>query len=104
LARIQRRGSVRYPVPSRNPPVCSVALPPSGVVHRFRIIDISLSGMALVVEGAKLPIEPGMKLSEVRIEIPDVGAVASGLQVTYVSEPDSAGWRRVGCRFDELPI
>jgi c-di-GMP-binding flagellar brake protein YcgR len=105
IARIQRRGSVRYPVPSLNPPVCSTSL--GGRVRALRVMDISLGGVAVALEEPQLALEPGTRLASCRIEIPGTGSLESDLIVTHINEinPQApGGWRRVGCRFDAIDL
>jgi c-di-GMP-binding flagellar brake protein YcgR len=104
IARIQRRNSARYPVPSLNPPVCQARIPPaSDRLRSLRVMDISLAGMAVVLDDPQVELPVGMALPDCRVELPQVGAVETGLVVSYVSR-QGADARRIGFRFDGLSI
>ena len=104
IARIQRRNSARYPVPSLNPPVCHARIPPaSDRLRALRVMDISLAGLAVVLDDREVDLAVGAALDDCRIELPQIGAVETGLVVTYVSR-EGPGPRRVGLRFNGLSI
>ncbi|MBI3372867.1 MAG: flagellar brake protein [Betaproteobacteria bacterium] len=106
IARVQRRGSVRYQVPALNPPVVSLRLPSKNNRElRLRLMDISLGGAALVLEDRALAFEPGATLRKCRLDLPGCGVVETDLAVQYVDRMDrKSGWRRMGCRFADLPV
>jgi len=106
LARIQRRSSVRCPVPALNPPVVSVRMSADDKLElHLRVMDISLAGAALVVEDPNVSLRPGMTLRQCRIQLPGFGAVETDLELTYVNEMDaSTQRRRLGCRFSGLTV
>ena len=106
IARIQRRSSVRYPVPALNPPVVSVRMPADDKVElHLRVMDISLVGAALVVEDPGVFFKPGMTLRQCRIQLPGCGAIETDLDLTYVNHMDAGrGWRLLGCRFSGLTL
>lgn len=106
IARVQRRGSVRYQVPALNPPVVSLRLPSKNDRElRLRLMDISLGGVALVLEDRALAFEPGTTLRNCRLDLPGCGVVETDLSIQYVDLMDrKSGWRRMGCRFSDLPM
>lgn len=106
IARVQRRGSVRYQVPALNPPVVRLRLPSDNnrELH-LRLMDISLGGAALVLEDRSLALEPGTILRHCRLDLPGCGVVETDLSVQYVDQMDrKSGWRRMGCRFADVPV
>lgn len=106
VARVQRRGSVRYPVPSLNPPVVSLRRASDNNRElRLRLMDISLGGAALVLEDRALAFALGATLTKCRLDLPGCGVVEMDLVVQYVDQMDrKSGWRRMGCRFSDLPV
>ncbi len=100
LQRMQRRDSIRYPVPALNPPVCDVLL--GDIPSRLRVIDISLSGVALAIEGQGEACEPGSKLVNCMLQLPEIGAIETDLDVVHQDANRKGGGRRVGCRFANI--
>lgn len=100
LTRLQRRDSIRYPVPAFNPPVCDV-LGGNNPSH-LRAIDISLSGIALRVEDARANYEKGCTLSNCLLHLPDIGSISTDLHVAYLSPFGEGDVRRIGCRYTNL--
>ncbi len=106
VARIQRRGSVRCPVPSLNPPLVVLPMPDDNKRElHLRVMDISLAGAALVAENPDVPLVRGMTLSHCRIHLPGCGAIETDLELSYVSNMEGEKhWRRLGCRFSGLTL
>ena len=106
IARIQRRSSVRCPVPALNPPVVSVRMSADDKFDlHLRVMDISLSGVALVAENPDVSFRTGMTLAHCRIDLPGCGAIETDLELTYVSKMDGGkGWHRLGARFAGLTV
>ena len=106
IARIQRRSSVRCPVPALNPPVVSVRMSPDDKFDlHLRVMDISLSGVALIAEDPDVSFKTGMTLANCRIDLPGCGAVETDLELTHVSKMDGGrGWHRLGARFAGLTV
>lgn len=100
ILRMQRRDSIRYPVPALNPPVCDVLL--QGIPLGLRVIDISLSGIAVEIEGRGAECKPGSKLENCLLQLPDVGAIQTDLDVVHLSADRTGGGRRLGCRFTNI--
>ncbi len=103
LARFQRRDSVRYPVPALNPPVCDIRV---GAAEdrpsRLRAIDISNSGIALLIDDPRLNIVSGSTLVGALLHLPDIGAIATDLLAVYLAPFGEGDQRRLGCRFTNL--
>ena len=106
VARIQRRGSVRFPVPALNPPLVVLPMPNDSKRElHLRVMDISLAGAALVAENPDVPLARGMTLGRCRIHLPGCGAIETDLELSYISEMEGEKhWRRVGCRYSGLTL
>jgi len=105
IARSQRRGSMRFPVPSANPPVVRQRLTKRGMEMRLRVMDISFGGVCLILEDQRTAIASGAVLSGCILELPDIGAIETGFEVVYVDEMEPHnGWRRLGCRFSGVSV
>ena len=103
VTRSQRRGSMRFPVPSDNPPVVRLRLSERGTEMRMRVMDISYGGVCLVLEDKRAVVESGHRLTGCKLEFPRVGAIDTDLEVVYTDVIDpKSGWRRLGCRFSGL--
>lgn len=100
LLRTQRRNSMRYPVSLRNPPVCDV--PTKDGAFRLRVIDISLSGVALAIEGSAANYPLGALFEKCLLHLPDMGAIECDLAVAYLHTDVKASDRRIGCRFSNM--
>jgi c-di-GMP-binding flagellar brake protein YcgR len=102
ILRLQRRNSIRYPVPALNPPVCDVLL--NEMPSRLRVIDISLSGVALAIEGPGAKPEPGTRLEKCLLQLPEIGAIQTDLVVVHQHATGNHGGRRIGCRFSDIHL
>ena len=100
VARMQRRKSVRFPVPAVNPPM--IAAEVGGRPVNLRVNDISLGGVSLVLEDPALRLAANDHVDQAALHLPGLGAVQTGLDVMYVDAlPDGAG-TRLGCRFSNI--
>jgi c-di-GMP-binding flagellar brake protein YcgR len=105
VSRSQRRGSMRFPVPSGNPPVVRLRLAGRGAESRMRVMDISYGGVCLVLEDKRVDIAAGARLAGCKLELPRLGVVETDLEVAYTDLIDpQSGWRRLGCRFSGLSL
>lgn len=105
VARLQRRDSIRYPVPALNPPVCDVRLPGhDGDALHLRALDISCSGLALLIENGALEFKAGNTITGCLLHLPDTGSIPLDLNIAYVNSFGDAGSRRMGCRFTNLHV
>ena len=103
LARMQRRDSIRYPVPAFNPPVCDIRGGGAGEGPvRLRAIDISYSGIALLLNDPRLNIGSGSTLAGCMLHLPDIGAIAMDLHAAYLSPYGEGDQRRLGGRFTNV--
>ncbi len=105
VTRSQRRGSIRFPVPSDQPPVVRMRWSGRFLELRMRVMDISLGGVCLILEDRRTVIPAGAVLSGCKLELPGRGSIDTDLKVGYVDQIDSkSGWRRLGCRFSGLSM
>lgn len=100
LMRMQRRDSIRYPVPSLNPPVCDI--PTAQDSLHLRVIDISLSGVALATEEIWTQFPSGSTLANCLLHLPELDAIRTDLVVAYATAGGKDGPRRIGCRFANI--
>ena len=105
ILRIQRRDSIRYPVPGLNPPVCEFRLGGADdKVLRLPAIDISNSGIALRVEDPRLRLANDTTLEGCMLHLQDIGAIACDLVVKYLSPFGEGDRRRMGCHFTNMQV
>lgn len=102
LQRSQRRDSARYPVPGVNPPVCDVTTPEGS--FRLRVLDISLSGVALAIDSPIAGYPFGATLEKCMLQFPGVGAIETDLVVAYRNGEGTSGEHRIGCRFSNMMV
>ena len=103
ILRIQRRDSIRYPVPGVNPPVCDIpASNADAKALRLPAIDISNSGISLRIDDSRLSLARDTVLEGCMLHLPEIGAIACGLVVKYLSPLGEGDMRRIGCRFTDI--
>jgi c-di-GMP-binding flagellar brake protein YcgR len=103
VKRMQRRDSIRYPVPSVNPPVCDVRGKNEWEeVEHLRSLDISLSGISLLLKAKHSVFQRDDRISGCTLHLPDIGALQTDLIVAHVSPLGSGDERRMGCRFSNM--
>jgi c-di-GMP-binding flagellar brake protein YcgR len=103
IARVQRRDSIRYPVPAMNPPVCYVpAAKHEARLPPLRLMDISVSGAGLLLDESRPSLKVGDVLSGCVLELPGIGGIQTDLVVMYASGAGDRGPRRLGCRFSNM--
>lgn len=104
MYRLQRREDFRVPVALR----CQVAIDEGERVRMIepRIADLSLGGIAMVLDRIPAGMEIGRLLSPGRIALGRLGTLVTTLEVRGITELRAAGGAkqvRMGCRFVELP-
>lgn len=101
VKRMQRRDSIRYPVPSMNPPVCDVKGKNEWEeVEHLRSLDISLSGISLLLKTKHSTFQRDEHIAGCTLHLPDIGAIQTDLIVAHVSVYGEE--RRMGCRFTNM--
>jgi c-di-GMP-binding flagellar brake protein YcgR len=108
LVRLQRREYYRMETPVTNPVRVLVPVPPElgGGTHAFALADISCGGIAILDNKLVLgDTAVGQKFPGCRIELPEIGPVATALEVrsqhdiTLLNNKTS---RRLGCEFMDI--
>lgn len=103
VKRMQRRDSIRYPVPSINPPVCDVRGKNEWEeVEHLRSLDISLSGISLLLKPGHSTYQRDERIGGCTLHLPDIGALQTDLIVAHVSPLGGGDERRMGCRFSNM--
>ena len=104
LIRLQRREYYRMATPVGNPvrAVIPIPLELGGGSHVFPLADISCGGIAILDNKLVLGHTIGSNYENVRIELPEIGTVTTGLQIRNAIEMtllNSKTNRRLGCEF-----
>jgi c-di-GMP-binding flagellar brake protein YcgR len=107
MIRLQRREYYRMPTPVSNPVRALIPMPPElgGGTSAFPLADISCGGIAILDNKLQLDNTIGQTFANCRIELPEVGAVTTSLQVrnsldlTLLNNKTN---RRLGCQFVDI--
>lgn len=103
--RLQRREYFRLLLPLTRRPLCTMTLP-TGSPLQVPVVDLSIGGIALELQASALPaFEIGRQL-RARIELKKGGTLLDiDLEVRNVGIVERGGktFRRIGCRFVDLP-
>jgi len=107
LIRLQRREFYRMPTPVTNPVPVLVPMPIDlgGGSANFPLADISCGGIALLDNKMLLNSTIGQTFTGCRIELPEIGAVNTSLQVRNaldVTMLNNKTSRRIGCMFVDI--
>jgi c-di-GMP-binding flagellar brake protein YcgR len=107
LIRLQRREYYRIATPVSNPVRVQIPLPAElGGPTTFPLADISCGGIAILDNKMILGNAVGKEYPDCRIDLPDVGAVTTTLQVCSsldLTLLNSKTNRRLGCEFVGIP-
>ncbi|MBK6980952.1 MAG: flagellar brake protein [Betaproteobacteria bacterium] len=107
LLRLQRRNYYRVKVPLARPVVCRVAHPAQpGRLLDLKVLDLSVGGLALLVNPADFDREPGGLVEDCKISLPDHGHFHAELEVRnaeVLAENAKHRLKRLGCQFLLLP-
>ncbi len=108
LVRLQRREFYRMNTPVSNPVRAVLALPPElgGGSNPFPLADISCGGVAILDNKLLLGECMGKEFPGCRIDLPDIGAVITTLQVRNMLDMtllNNKSNRRLGCEFVDIP-
>jgi c-di-GMP-binding flagellar brake protein YcgR len=107
LIRLQRREFYRMPTPVSTPVIATIPLPAArgGGTASFALADISCGGIALLDNKHQLGTTIGETFANCRIEVPDVGPVATSLQIRNSLDMkllNDKTSRRLGCQFVDI--
>jgi c-di-GMP-binding flagellar brake protein YcgR len=109
VMRLQRREYFRLSLPVTRPLKCSLTFTPKeGKPTKMEclVADVSGGGLGLVGLPADLPIELGLVLTDVKMDLPEVGMISGRLQVCSVIQSTNRlgiATQRAGCEFVNLP-
>ena len=107
LLRLQRRNFYRIRTPVAKPIAASFPDPANrGRRVSLRIFDLSCGGVALMAGEDEPVLETGMILADCRIDLPEVGALNTVLEVRNAAKHEEGArknLRRYGCQFVSLP-
>ena len=109
VMRLQRREYFRLSLPVTRPLKCSLTFTPKeGKPTKMEclVADVSGGGLGLVGLPADLPIELGLVLTDVKMDLPEVGMISGRLQVCSVIQSTNRlgiATKRAGCEFVNLP-
>lgn len=106
VLRVQRRAEFRIETPLAEPLYCRTegGASTDGAESRFKVYDLSATGLALAWPKGLPEPAPGTRLESCRIDLPGCGVLHAALEVVDLRDRrTAAGSRRlVGCRFREL--
>lgn len=108
IIRLQRRDYFRVHLPSSRPVLCGIpAQGNTGIADWLAAIveDISLGGIAILLNDGEMRAEYGMALKGCRFSLPDVGEIEADLEIRNVTQiPLKKGGKkiRLGCQFVSL--
>jgi flagellar brake protein len=109
LLRLQRREYYRLAAPASHALGCTIPIAdPQGQVTSYlaRVLDISCSGVAVMVPPKGVPFEPEMEFSGCHIVLPEAGPVLATLKVRNLfrlTNRQGITMLRAGCQFMDLP-
>ena len=107
LIRLQRREYYRIATPVTNPVRVVIPLPPElGGSTTFPLADISCGGIAILDNKMILGDTIGKNYLDCRIDLPEIGQVATALQVRNsldLTLLNNKSNRRLGCEFVNIP-
>ena len=107
LIRLQRREFYRMPTPVTTPILATIQLPADlgGGKAAFPLADISCGGIAILDNKYQLGTTIGITYPDCRVELPEIGAVATSLQIRNSLELtllNDKKTRRLGCQFVDI--
>ena len=107
LIRLQRREFYRMATPVSNPVRATIPIPPElgGGNVVVPLADISCGGIAILDNKLLLGSSIGQKYANCRIDLPEIGAVTTGLRIRNSMELtllNNKTNRRLGCEFIDI--
>jgi c-di-GMP-binding flagellar brake protein YcgR len=103
LFRFQRRGSFRVRTLPRNAPTVQLRHPANGMPLTLRVLDVSTGGCAVFLPDQLPPLQPGLKLQRVCVELDASTRFEATLHLCHVTaiNPQSNGVR-LGCELLQM--
>jgi c-di-GMP-binding flagellar brake protein YcgR len=100
VIRLQRREAFRVRPPLAKPATCRVPIGASGQFEALRVLDISISGIAVLTYPERFDIAAGTVIEDCQLDLPGVGGTAVSLRVRHLDPlPRDERARRCGCEF-----
>ena len=106
MLRLQRRNFYRIPTPIAKPLRCTVACPelPEHSTELI-VVELGCGGLGVTVDPAQLQVDPGTRLEQFTLVLPNEGTVQCALIVRHIYDASKGALRRhrLGCQFVDLP-
>jgi c-di-GMP-binding flagellar brake protein YcgR len=100
MVRLQRREAFRVRPPMSKPASCRVPIGDSGQFEPLRVLDISISGVAVLAYPERFDFAAGEVIEGCQLDLPGVGGTSVCLRVRHVDPlPRDEKGRRCGCEF-----
>lgn len=101
LLRLQRRDAFRVRTMVGKPAYCLVPFGPDGRQYeKLQLIDISVSGVAVLTRPRKFQLPRGKCISDCYLDLPGIGSISVSLQVRHFAPAaDGKGGGAAGCEF-----
>lgn len=105
LFRFQRRQAYRVQPTGNAYPFAKFEHPDPAVgLLRLRVLDVSIGGLALLLPPELPPLEPGLLIEQVRLELDRDTRLETSLRLQHVSAlQNPADFLQLGCAFVQLP-
>lgn len=105
LYRFQRRSAFRVRTLERNAPTARLRHPAIPEMRlALRVLDVSIGGCALLLPDDVPPLEPGVAIQGVQVELDTDTRFGAALRVQHISSiSGGAPGLRAGCEWAELP-
>jgi c-di-GMP-binding flagellar brake protein YcgR len=106
VVRLQRRVSYRVLTPLARPLMVALAIEAEAQPLMLPLHDLGVAGIAVTQQGNAVPFEAGLRLHELRFDLPEFGEVACDADVRHATLADSSAAKRphrIGLRFHRLP-
>ena len=103
---LQRREFYRLETPVGDSPYCVLPDPDGGEATRWRVLDISAGGIALLLPPEQNLLKLQSRYASCVLEIPESTPISTPLVVCNLrqqKQPNGTEMTRIGLRFDDLP-
>jgi c-di-GMP-binding flagellar brake protein YcgR len=108
IIRLQRRDFYRVRLPSASPVLCAIPIQGESGTSDWQaaiVDDISLGGIALLLNEGEIEATHGMVFKGCRLSLPDIGEIEADLEtrnITQMSQKKGGRKIRIGCQFTTL--
>lgn len=103
---LQRRELYRLETPVGDSPYCVIPDPAGGEAHRFRVVDISAGGIALLLPAEQPLLRLQQRCDGCELQLPDTPPIAISLMVCSQllrKQANGQEQQRIGLCFENLP-